>query len=352
MRQSISAKAALAALGLATALAAAAPASAQDAGTTSLRVANFGGAFHDLQRKYAAHLFTRRTGIKVEFIDGNDRDHVAKLAAAKGTNVPFDVVYLDDDVHAQAIKLKLIQKFDPELVPNAKRLIDGALDEYGPLFQYNSMGIGYNAEKFAAAGIPVPTSWEDLWSEKLAGRVAVPELGHPAGRAFLIQATRIAGGDENTLEKGIDKIAKLKAHSYYTSTTQVEALFQTGDIWATIIANGRLWNLATRFPAVKFVNPKEGGVLSASRIDIVAGTPNAKAANLYVNSVIDPLHQLGQVAELSFGPYNKDIAALVPNYPEFATKIARYDELYVPKWDAVNANLDKAVALWARRVAR
>src|SRR5690606_668709 len=117
---------------------------------------------------------------------------------------------------------------------------------YGPGMMIYSVGIAYNTQKFKEAGIPAPTSWADLWDPRLAGKVIIPDLSAIQGRAFLVAATRLNGGDEGHLEKGIEKIAQLKYHSIYTSSAQVEALFPTGDIWAAPFSDGRAWGLVDK----------------------------------------------------------------------------------------------------------
>jgi putative spermidine/putrescine transport system substrate-binding protein len=49
----------------------------------ALRVANYGGVFTAAQKKYAGDLFTARTGVKIEYIDANPPDHLAKLIATR-----------------------------------------------------------------------------------------------------------------------------------------------------------------------------------------------------------------------------------------------------------------------------
>src|SRR5205823_5970110 len=93
---------------------------AQQQSAVTLRIANYGGAFTASQKKYAADVFSQRTGIKIEFIDGNPKDHLAKMIASKGREAPYDVVYLDDDIQASAIAAGVVQKLDPAQVPNLK----------------------------------------------------------------------------------------------------------------------------------------------------------------------------------------------------------------------------------------
>src|SRR5579859_719632 len=146
--------------------------------SVTLRVGCYGGAFTDAAAKYAAAPFTTRTGIKIEWINGNPSDHLAKLIASKGRPAPYDVVYLDDDIESEAIAAGVLGKSGPADIPNLKYLYAQAInkDGYGPALNFYSTGIAYNVEKFKAAGIAEPTSWTDLWNPKLAGHVAVPTL--------------------------------------------------------------------------------------------------------------------------------------------------------------------------------
>lgn len=105
-----------------------------------LRVSSWGGKSTQTQIKYAGDIFTNKTGVKVQFIDGASIDHVAKLVAANGRNVPYDVVLLDGDVRAQAIKAGVLQKLDPAKVPNVNFALDLAKNAqgYAPDFDFVS----------------------------------------------------------------------------------------------------------------------------------------------------------------------------------------------------------------------
>ncbi|MBC8048948.1 MAG: ABC transporter substrate-binding protein [Chitinophagales bacterium] len=343
----------LALLGLSVALAAQARAE-----EITLRVANYGGVFSASQKKYAADLFTQRTGIKIQFIDGNPADHLAKMIASKGREAPYDLVYIDDDVQAKAIAAGVLEKLDPALVPNLKFVYDEAKnkDGYGPGMIFYSVGVAYNVEKLKAAGIPEITSWADLWNPKLEGKVAVPDLSTIMGRDFLVAAARLNGGDEKTLEKGVEKIATLKAHSYYTSSATLATAFQGGDVWAAPWINGRTWGMIDKGAPMKYVLPKEGGFGNMTVIDLAAGAKYPKEAQAYINFVLDPLPQLGQANEIPYGPTNKVLAPVLAAYPDMAKKFPASPEdlkkLILVDWKIYNANHEKAVELWNRQVIR
>ena len=133
----------------------------------TLKVATFGGHSGEVEASYVGSRFTRTTEVKVEWIHGNPSDHFAKMLAARGREAPFDIVLLDDAVQNAAIKAGLVAKLDAAQVPNLNQLYPQAVNKqgYGPWVILYSVGIVYNKDKLKAAGIPEPTSWEDLESE-------------------------------------------------------------------------------------------------------------------------------------------------------------------------------------------
>ncbi|MEO8559149.1 MAG: ABC transporter substrate-binding protein, partial [Rhodospirillales bacterium] len=330
----------------------------QQQSDVTIKVGNYGGQFTATQKKYAGDLFTRRTGAKIQYIDANPSDHLAKLIASKGREAPYDVVYLDLDVQANAIKAGVLEKFDNNMVPNYKFIYDEAKnhDGYGPGMMIYTIGIAYNAQKFKEAGIPEPTSWSDLWDPRLAGKVMIPDLSSIQGRAFLIAISRLMGGDETHPEKGIEKIGQLKYHSIYTSSVQVEALFPTGDIWAAPFADGRTWGLIDKGVPLKYLRPKEGAVVGMGMLDVVKGSKHQKEAYEYIDAVLDAYSQLGQAYEIPYGPTNSLLAPIMAAYPniskKFTASLSELKQSYVPNWVAYNSVAEKAIDLWNRQVIR
>lgn len=333
------------------------PAIAQQKETgVTLRVGNYGGSFTAAQRKYTAEPFTQKTGIAVQYIDANPSDHLAKMIANRGREQPYDVVYLDEDVQSQAISAGVLQKLDQSQVPNLKFVYDEALNKqgYGPAIIFVEVGLAYNVKKFAEAGIPPPTSWQDLWDPRLSGHLAIPDLSSISGRGFLIIASRLAGGSEQTLDKGINKIAGLKVNAYYSASAQAEALLTSGDAWAAPMVSGRAWGMIDRGLPLAFVLPKEGGVSGPTTVDLVVGSKFPKEALEYINFTLDPLPQLGQAYDIPYGPTNKLLGPVIAAYPDMAKKFpaspADLKKLYRPDWGEYYKHQQQAVDLWNRVV--
>ncbi|MGE0237749.1 MAG: ABC transporter substrate-binding protein [Parvibaculaceae bacterium] len=334
-------------------------AQAQDATGITLRVGQYGGSFAAAQRKYTADLFTKRTGIQVEFIEANPGDHLAKMIASRGREPPYDIVYLDDDVQVNAIKAGVLDKIDESLVPNMKNVYDEARNKlgYGPGIIFVGVGIAYSRKKFEEAGLPPPSSWNDLWNPKLAGHLAIPDLSSVSGRNFLVAAALLNGGNEETLERGIEKISSLQVHSFYSASAQAEALLTSGDAWAAVMVSGRAWGMIDRGLPFGFVFPKEKGGGGLTTVDVVKGTKYAKEALAYIDFTLDPLPQLGQAYEIPYGPTNRLLGPVIAAYPEMARKFPASPEqlaqqIRVPDWEAYYKHHQKAVDLWNRQVLR
>jgi putative spermidine/putrescine transport system substrate-binding protein len=330
---------------------------AQQRSDVTLKIATFGGAFDYVQTKYVASLFTARTGVKVELVNGNSRDHLAKLVASKGREPPYDIVFLDEDVQVPAIAAGVLSKINEIEVPNLKYVYDEIKnkDGYGPGMNLYSCGIAYNVEKFKEAGIPALTSWADLWSPKLAGRVGVPTLDSPMGHALLAAAEQLAGGDESTPEKGIAKIAEITAHSYPGSSSTITTLLTSGSVWAVPWLNGRTWILKDKGFPIEYVLPKEGAYRGLTMMDVVSSTKHRAEALAYVNDVLGPLYGVGIIYEFPYGPPNKLLAPILAAYPEVSKKFPAAPEdlkqLKEINWPVFNKMMPEAVKLWNREIA-
>lgn len=333
------------------AIAGAAPANA-----FTLRVASYGGVFTEVQAKYAGALFTARTGIKIEWINGNPTDHLAKLIASRGRAAPFDVVYYDDLVQDAAISANVVMKIDPAIVTNLSHLYDPARqkDGYGPGVNFYSVGLAYNTKIFKDNNIPAPASWNDMWNPKLAGHIALPDITQSTAKDIVIATARLSGGDERNADAAFPRLAQIRPLYYYQSSADLEAKMSAGEVWIVPWNNGRPATLIDKGVPLKFVIPKEGGLGHQTVIDVVAGTPHVEAAMTFVNIVIDPLNQLGQAYEVPYGPTNNLLASVIAAYPDLAKRFPSSPEdlkrLYRPDLKVVNANTPKWVDLWNRIV--
>lgn len=324
--------------------------------SSTLRVACYGGVFTAAQAKFAGALFTARTGIKIQWIDGNPTDHLAKMIASRGRAAPFDVVYYDDLVQDAAIGANVVMKIDPTLVTNLDHLYDIAKqrDGYGPAMNFYAVGLVYNTKIFKDSNIAEPTSWNDMWNPQFAGHIALPDITQSTAKDIVVATARLLGGDERNADAAFAKLAQIRPLYYYQSSADLEAKMSSGDAWIVPWNNARPAALIDKGVPLKVVYPKEGGFGHETVIDVVAGTPHIKEAMTFVNYVIDPLNQLGQAYEVPYGPTNKLLASVIGAYPDLAKRFpsspADLEKLYRPDPKVVNANTAKWVDMWNRVV--
>lgn len=324
----------------------------------TLRIACYGGLFTEAQAKYAGAIFTQRTGIQLQWIDGNPADHLAKMIASKGRVAPFDVVFYDELVQDAAISAGVVMKVDPKIITNMAFLYDAAKqkDGYGPAVNFWAVGLAYNTEIYKKNGIPEPTSWTDLWNPKVAGRVAMPDITQSTAKDVVIAAARLQGGDERNADAAFAKLAEIQALYYYRSSGDLEAKVAAGEAWIAPWNNGRSNAMIDKGMPLKFFYPKEGGFGHLTPIDVVAGTPNPKEAQMFINYALDPLNQLGTANEVPYGPTHKLMAPILAAYPELAKRFPSSPEdlknLYIADPTVVNANIPKWVDQWNRIVKR
>ena len=331
---------------------------AQQRTDITLKVASFAGPFGEALQKYAFDLFTKRTGIKVEVQFANPADFLAKMIASRGREAPFDIVCLDDDVTAAAIEAGVVAKLDPAIVTNLKNLYPEAVDKngYGATLFFFSFGIAFNKDKLKQAGIPEPKSWNDLWDPRLSGHISIPDIINIQGRDFVIQVARMNGGDESKPETGIDKIAKIKAHSYNVASNTLQAQLESGDVWIAPWNNMRAAAMAERGLPIGFVTPTEGAIGNTDTVNLVAGSKYPKEAQQLINYMLDPFAQLGMAKLLPTGPSTKLLAAVIEADPEWARKAPVTPEahkaLYLPNWSVFNKNLKRATDHWNRTIQK
>ena len=141
-----------------------------------LKVASFGGGTGKIFHQAGTPAFENRTGARVEWSEGAPPDFLAQLAAAKGGDPPYDVVYFDDIEEPPAAALGVIYKLNLDNIPNAALLdangktADGRCLAWG----YTRYGIAYLPDKLKAAGIAPPKDLSIIFDPRLAGHLGPP----------------------------------------------------------------------------------------------------------------------------------------------------------------------------------
>jgi putative spermidine/putrescine transport system substrate-binding protein len=344
----------LATIACGLAAAGAAPACAGDLDGVTLRVATWGGSWLQFIRGAIEPRLTAR-GATVEYVLGNPNENLAKLLAARGQPLPFDVAELSEHNRNDFDEAGVLAALPYAQIPNAAAL---AARDRLPTMVANSTtvdGIVYNAKKFAELGLAPPRTYADLADPKLAGRVSFPDATIIQGVKGIVAIAYENGGDEQHLDPGLAAIAKLNVGAFYTSSVKLFTQFKAGDVWASHwhvgwVERARLDGLplAVTLPAIK----DKHGVLSNVWLGVIKGTKNQAAAAAFINEYLasDVQEQFGRL--IGARPVNPVAADRLMKDPALAEllplTLAAYAAEYFP--DLTKIDLNDLLDRWKRQV--
>lgn len=320
---------------------------------TTLYVAAVGGSVEQLYREKIFPPFEKAHNVKIVYVAGTSSDTLARLQAQKGRQ-QINVALMDDGPSFQAIQLGLCARVDDapvmkDLYPIA-RISPNAVG-----IGVVATGLGYNADAFRKAGLPVPDSWLALTDKRLDGKIAVQPIGNTYGLHTLVMLARLSGGSESDVGPGFTTMIKSVAPNVlsWTSTSgELDSLMQSGDVILAPYGSGRAIALQkTGFP-LKFVYPKEGAVALQSVACIVAENAQTQLSQQLVQYLLSPEVQTLDAQEIGLGPVNKtvklapEVAARVPYGPE------RIAKLTTVNWAIINQHRTEWTERWNRSVER
>jgi putative spermidine/putrescine transport system substrate-binding protein len=210
-------------------------------------------------------------------------------ATAKGLKVPFvppnkaptyipDLVSMGDAWLPQAIQEKLIQPIEVKNIPSwgklesrwhelAQRDNRGNRSAKGQIwgipYRWGTTVIIYRRDKLAAANIPTPQDWADLWNPKLRQRISLldrsreivgltlKKLGHSYNHVDLSQVSNL----KSELEQ-LDRQVK-----FYSSEAYLQPLV-LGDTWVAVGWSSDVIDLIDKTPNIGAIVPRSGTAIS------------------------------------------------------------------------------------------
>jgi len=247
-----------------------------------LVAATFGGTWSEVHRKFLAPAFKKRTGAALTQAVMLATQQIAKLTAAKGGTPPFDVAILDEGPALNAIKLGLIEEYNPAKSPNFGKLLKPFQDKWGPSVTMQCIGIAYNPNKIKTP----PTSWEDLWDPKYKGRVGITSLASTLGMAFLADINRLAGGNESSMDPAFKKLKTLLPNLAAVSANfgAHAGLFAQGEVDIGVQNFNFTQTLKSKGVPVEFVRVSSGTPAWRTSMHVVRNTGVSDLAHTYIDT--------------------------------------------------------------------
>ena len=325
----------------------------------TLRVATFGEPWRDDLAKNLSPKIEALGG-KVEFIIGSPQDNLAKLIAARGREAPFDVIEILDAQVDQVVEGGLLMPIDYSAIPNAGQIEPWQRMPQAVGIWTTQEVICYDKGKFAALGLPVPTTYKDLANDKLQGRVMLADITGGGGLANFAGIVYASGGDTSNVKPGLDTISTIKGAKFWKAGADVIAAFKAGDIYAAVAHTG--WclraikyagaNVASAHPRI---NATKTGVLKVGWIGVVKGTKNAAAAMQFINAYLDEEFQLGFAKNTGVWPSNTKARQRLRTEDALFVSLNNIDQADIDRMlriDYKGVNINSWYDQWNRAVSK
>jgi spermidine/putrescine transport system substrate-binding protein len=262
--------------------------------------------------------FTQDTGIKVNYSEPiqDDAEWFAKIAPVltQGQPIGYDLMVVTNGIQMTDLQLKhWLVELDHSKMPNffknaAPRLLNRQYDsgnKFTMPWQSGLTGIGYNP-KLTGREI---TSYADLFDPAFKGKVGMMNGNEDTGNLALVgMGIKPENSKPGDWQKAADKIKAARDSGIirkFYDQSYIKAL-GAGDTWLTMAWSGDIFqaNLSAGNEDLKFVVPKEGGLIWTDNMCIPLYAPHPLDAITYMDYVYQPA-----------------IAAMLAEYVDYITPV-------------------------------
>jgi putative spermidine/putrescine transport system substrate-binding protein len=271
--------------------------------------------------------------VVIDETSGNG-DRMNKIMAQKD-NPEIDVALLTKSFADIGNSEGLFEKIDTSVVTSLDNLYDFAknADGYGPCYSLVRYGIMYDADVVKEA----PKSYVDLFDDKYAGMVTLPDMTSTAGPYMLMAMAESLGGGEKGLEAAFELMAEKKDNiaSWYTASSDVQQGFTTGEVALTVFMDMNMPTLTDSGINVKWIDAEEGSFAAAATVNVVKNCQNPELAQLFVEYMISDEVQSKVAESLSEAPTNmnatmpEEMKAYLAFGADSMDALKSFDEAYI-----------------------
>ncbi len=277
--------------------------------------------------------FKKHYGVNVRYIeDINDNDSFfGKIEGplSQGQWIGRDLIVLTDysGLPGRMIELGWLEKLDKSAIPNIKNLQPTqqhpAWDpnrDYSLPWQSGMTGIGYDPK---LTGGPVTSLHQLLTDPKLKGKVTLlTEMPDSIGIAMLSNGDDPSHVTDASFDKAINLLKQGVSSGQVRQFTgnDYAPLLAKGDIYACLAWSGDMVQLQADHPGLKWVLPKEGGLIWTDNMLI------PKGGNVFGGSTLMNWY------------YRPEIAAQVEDYVNYICPVVGADKILEKSDPAIAKN--------------
>jgi len=275
--------------------------------------------------------------IVVDPTSGNG-DRLNKLMAEKA-DPTADVALLTKSFAETGNQAGLFEKVDTSVVTDLNNLYSFAVnsDGYGPCYSVCRYGIMYNVDALKKAGLPAPTSYQDLFDDKYAGMVALPDMTSTAGPYMLVAMAEAMGGSQTDVSAAMTlmQTKKNNINLWYTTSSDVVNALTTGEDNIAVFMDINMPGLTKSGLNMAWVDASEGSFAAPATVNVVKNCKNPELAQLFVEYMISNDTQSKIAGVLNEAPVSKNatMADELKTYLAFGETAVKalkeFDESYI-----------------------
>ncbi len=236
----------------------------------------------DAFKKAVYDPFEKICGCDIVVETGNSVERMAKIEANAANPVVDMAVMSTHDALALARK-GVLQSLDISKIPSHADLYESAKDPIG-----NNMAVGYG---FYATSIVYRSdlitieSWADLLSDKVKGRVALPNITGTQGPLTLHMLSEALGHKGIKFTDTINAIGKKKDDivTFYGRSSQLAQLMLQEEVIAAPVGRFAWSRFSGAKLPFKWANPKEGQTGGMNVMLMTKGNGNEELAYQFMN---------------------------------------------------------------------
>lgn len=282
---------------------------------------------------------------------GNNADRLNKVRQG---NSDVDVIFLSDYYAQQGIEDNLFETIDRSKLSNLDNIYEVAKaplgEEYGPAYTIAQFGIAYNPDEVTN---PI-TSWKDLWSDDLKGKITIPSITSTTGPMIVDTASLVSGEPTFNEDKAFEQLKSLMPSvvKEYGQTSEYVNMFAQGEIAAGPIMEMYFADLQEAVPNAEFVTPAEGGYAVMNTINVVKDTDQKELSEKFINYILGKDAQEKSAKNKVDSPVNTEVVLT-----EEEAKGLTYGEdviasLHTLDMKFINDNLKGWIDRWNRELVQ
>ncbi|WP_445486795.1 ABC transporter substrate-binding protein [Niallia sp. 03133] len=295
--------------------------------------------------------FEEENHVEIVLDTGNNADRLNKI---KQGNSDVDIIFLSDYYAQQGIQDNLFETIDHAKLPNLNNIYDVAKaplgEDYGPAYTIAQFGIAYNPDEVKK---PI-TSWNDLWSKDLKGKITIPSITSTTGPMFLDAASVIGGSKTFNEDKAFSEMKKIMPSvvKEYSQTSEFVNMFSQGEIAAGPIMGMYFASLQEAVPNAKFVIPSEGGYGVMNTVNIIKGSDQKELSEKFINYILGKEVQEKSAKNKVDSPVNKEVKLTDEEAAGLTYGEELINSLHILDMKFVNENLKGWIDRWNRELVQ